>query len=198
MSKEYIVLHHSAGVDHPTLPDFDSIRNYHMKTRGYRDIGYHWVVEKVRNVLVAKKGRPEKDDAAACPGMNTRAIHICCVGNFMVETPTPELYRFVAGLCKDIATRWPIKYIGGHRDYYATACPGQKFDVEMVRKYFKEGNSVGKEKTPCIIDIKGKKFPGYLQGAISYFEEGVSVREVVEAIQPSINWDSKTMTVEIK
>lgn len=155
MSKEYIVLHHSAGVDHPTLPDFDSIRNYHMKTRGYRDIGYHWVVEKVGNVLVAKKGRPEKDDAAACPGMNTRAIHICCVGNFMVETPTPELYRFVAGLCKDIATRWPIKYIGGHRDYYATACPGANFDVGVIENLIKEDKTLNGTKALKILKDRG-------------------------------------------
>lgn len=49
----------------------------------------------------------------------------------------------------------------------------------------------------CTINIKGKEFPGYISGGRTYFGEGVQVREVVEAISPKIEWDSKTKTAKI-
>lgn len=137
MSKTYIVLHHSASPDHPILMDFDSIKRWHTEHNGWRDIGYHWVIEWVDNKLVALPGRPEWDTGAHCPGRNQDGIGICIVGNFQESEPDPEIYPFVADLCRQIINRHPIKEIGGHRDYYATACPGQYFDVERVRRLVK-------------------------------------------------------------
>lgn len=56
------------------------------------------------------------------------------VGNFETETPTDELYHLVAEKCRDIMSRHPIREIGGHRDYMATACPGRNFDIQVVRQ----------------------------------------------------------------
>lgn len=133
MVKKYIVLHHSAGTDGITR-DYDAIKKYHIEHNGWRDIGYHWVIERVNGVLTAIPGRPEGDDGAHCPGRNRDGIGVCIVGNFMDAPPDEETYRFIAKVCRDIKTRHPIKEIGGHRDYYATACPGTKFDVEKVRE----------------------------------------------------------------
>lgn len=49
----------------------------------------------------------------------------------------------------------------------------------------------------CTINIKGKEFSGYISSGRTYFGEGVQVREVVEAISPKIEWDSKTKTAKI-
>lgn len=147
VKKEYIILHHSATKD-GVLKDFDAIKRYHMEVNGWRDIGYHWVVERIDGVLTAIPGRPEADDGAHCLRHNSDAIGVCVVGDYTKSPPDDETYRFVAALCKQIKTRHPIKEIGGHRDYYATACPGDKFDVEKVRQYVKGGHTVN--------DIKGR------------------------------------------
>jgi hypothetical protein len=148
VKKEYIILHHSATPDGLVLKDFDAIKRYHMEVNGWRDIGYHWVVERIDGVLTAIPGRPEADDGAHCLRHNSDAIGVCVVGDYTKAPPDDETYRFVAALCKQIKARHPIKEIGGHRDYYATACPGDKFDVEKVRQYVKGGEIVN--------DIKGR------------------------------------------
>lgn len=134
--KQYIVLHHSATPDGVVYKDFDAIKRGHL-ARGYRDIGYHWVVEMVDGKLVAVPGRPEWDDGAHCIPRNKDSIGICIVGNFQETVPTDELYMFVADLCRQIMSRHPIQEIGGHRDYDATACPGKNFDVEKVKRLVK-------------------------------------------------------------
>jgi N-acetylmuramoyl-L-alanine amidase len=53
-------------------------------------------------------------------------------------------------------------------------------------------------KKPCTIRIKGKDFPGYIVGGTSYFGEGVAVREVVNAMNLSLTWDSKAVRANIK
>ncbi len=195
MPKNYIVLHHSATPDGEVYRDFDSIKKAHI-AKGWKDIGYHWVIEKVNGALTATPGRPESIEGAHCLGRNFDGIGVCCVGNFEIEAPSEELYAFVAQVCRGIMLGHPIKEIGGHRDYYATACPGKNFDVEKVKRLIKGGINV--DKTPCSIDIGGKIFPGYLKGGRSYFGEGVAVVDVVKAITPVVAWDEKKLTVKIE
>lgn len=136
MPKTYIVIHHSATPDGVIYRDFDAIKRGHL-ARGYRDIGYQYVVEYINGKLAVTKGRAEWDTGAHCIPRNKDSIGICIVGNFQGTVPTEELYQFVATLCKDIMTRHPIKEIGGHNQYDATACPGQYFNVEKVRQLTK-------------------------------------------------------------
>ena len=196
MPKNYIVLHHSATPDGEIYKDFDSIKKAHI-AKGWKDIGYHWVIENVNGVLTAIPGRPERIEGAHCPGRNYDGVGVCCVGNFETEAPSEELYAFVAQVCRGIMLRHPIKEIGGHRDYYATACPGKNFDMGKLKEYIKGGAKVD-EKTSCVINIKGTLFPGYTKGGVSYFTEGVPVREIVEACNNSITWDEKNRVVNVK
>ncbi len=195
MAKEYIILHHSATEDGSYYRDFDSLLRGHL-ARGYRDIGYHYVIEKVQGELAVIPGRAEWEVAAACPGRNSDSIHICIIGNFEETIPSDEIHLLVAELCKNIMIRHPIKAIYGHRDHYPTLCPGRHFDVNRVRDLVKGGGKL-KDKHPCIIDIKGTQFPGYVKDGVSYFSENVPVREVVQAVAPSITWDEKSKTVKI-
>lgn len=141
MAKTIIMLHHSATWDDKQKKDFDAIKAGHLAI-GDRDIGYHWLIEYADNQIQTYQGRQEWESAAACPNYNNTAIHICLVGNFEESTPTEEQYRAVADKCRDIMTRWPIEVIGGHRDYYATACPGANYDVDYVRELVKGEDAV--------------------------------------------------------
>lgn len=192
--KRYIVIHHSATPDGTVYRDFDSLRRGHL-ARGFRDIGYHWVIERVNGALTAIPGRAEWESGAHCVGKNVDGIGVCVIGNFENEYPSEDLYRFVAVLCRQIITRHTIVEIGGHRDYDATKCPGKNFDLTYLRKLIREGSYV--EKAPCSIDIGGKIFPGYLKGGRSYFGDGVAVVDVVRAITPIATWNEKNLTVKI-
>lgn len=194
MTKEYIVLHHSATSDGLVLRDYDAIKRNHLGL-GYRDIGYHWVVEKVNGVLTAIPGRAESDTGAHCPDRNTDGIGICCVGNFEETTPSEELYRFIATLCRAIMARHPIKEIGGHRDYYSTVCPGKNFNVGVIKEMLE--NELEQVITPCQIRIGDKTFSGYLKGGRSYFGEGVAITDVVKAFSPVAVWNDKELIVKI-
>ena len=190
MIKNYIILHHSATWDDKTIKDFNAIKSGHLSI-GDRDIGYHWLIEYAGGQIQVYQGRQESDSAAACPGKNFDAIHICLVGDFENEIPTSEQYQTVANLCKDIMTRWPITEICGHRDYYATACPGANFNVDKVKEFIKEGEEY---LTEVDIDVKGKILKGFIINGISY----VPVREFVESNNSAVLWDDVSKKVIIK
>jgi hypothetical protein len=202
--KEHIVIHHSATTDGIVYKDFDSLLKGHL-ARGFRDIGYHWVIESVNNKLVAIPGRAEWDTGAHCPGKNEDGIGVCVVGNFEEEIPTQELYQFVADKCKDIMSRHPIKKIAGHNHYCPTLCPGKNFDVEKVKQlvYRKEETPLEKIK----VKIGDKEVTGLLiqlpgeVNATTY----VPIRDyndaMVEAIKAAVDeviWCKDTRTVEVK
>lgn len=182
-------MHHSATPDGTVYRDFDSLRHGHL-ARGFRDIGYHWVIEYVDGVLKALPGRPEWESGAHCVGKNVDGIGICVIGNFENEYPSEDLYQFVANLCKQIMTRYPIKEIGGHRDYDATLCPGRNFDMERLRNMTKEGNLWEDVK----VIVKGTELQGKLIDGQTY----VPLRPVVEAMNYIVMWQGPDKPVIVE
>ncbi len=189
MSKKYIIIHHSAIPDGVVYRDFDAIKRGHM-AKGWRDIGYHWVVEKVNGVLTAIPGRAESDVGAHCIPRNVDGIGICCIGNFEIEIPSEELYIFVANLCKEIMGRHPIVEIGQHKDYDATACPRRHFDVEKVKQLVK-GDDVLQE---VKVLVKDKEISGKLIDGVTY----VPLRELIEVLNNKIAWDGKKQVARVE
>jgi N-acetyl-anhydromuramyl-L-alanine amidase AmpD len=184
------MLHHSATWDDKQIKDFDAIRAGHIRI-GDRDIGYHWLIEYANGQLSAYRGRQESDSAAACPGYNFNAIHICLVGNFEESIPTEEEYRAIVVLCKDIMTRWPITEICGHRDKYPTACPGANFDVDYVRELAKGENEVLAD---IKVIVKGQEITGKVINNVTY----VPVRELIEVLNNRVGYDAVDKVVTIK
>lgn len=119
-----IIIHHSATPDGLVLKDFDAIRRYHKETNGWRDIGYHWVIESVDNEYKILKGRDESDDGAHCIGQNTSSIGICMVGDFTKAEPPEAQYQTLVYLIREIYKRYGKLPIGSHKQYAATSCPG--------------------------------------------------------------------------
>lgn len=136
----HIILHHSLTEDGPTV-SWQAIRNYHVNTLGWRDVGYHWGVEWIHRGYEVLMGRPMDQDGAHTRGMNDRAIGICVTGNFDVQTPVSAMFARLVPLLRFLSDVFeiPVDNIEGHRDYASKSCPGKNFSVELVRKLVKEG-----------------------------------------------------------
>jgi len=123
-----IVVHCAA-----TRPDQDigtaEIRAWHL-ARGWRDIGYHFVI---RHDGTVERGRPEAAVGAHVRGHNARSVGVCLIGG-LDDTGTPAAsftgrqWDALAGLVEALRRRYPGAAVVGHRDLDpGKACPS--FDV---------------------------------------------------------------------
>jgi len=108
----------------------EEIRNWH-RARGWRDIGYHWIIGRDGSMLA---GRPETEVGAHVQGHNSGTIGICLIGGFGSATTDRFSDHFTAAQgvtleaqIQAISMRTPIERVSGHNEYAAKACPG--FDV---------------------------------------------------------------------
>ena len=128
-----IIVHCSAtreGKD-ITVHDIDS---WH-KQRGFRCIGYHYVIYLDGSVHI---GRPENEEGAHCLGHNKTSIGICYIGGLDIygkpkDTRTDEQKKSPTELIRTLKTRFPQASIHGHNEFANKACPC--FDV---RKEFNQ------------------------------------------------------------
>ncbi len=117
---------------HPLAEKVAEIRRWHVQQRGWRDIGYHWVIDRDGNVA---PGRPENEIGAHVEGRNSGTIGICLLGGYGAKADDPFEKNFTAAqaatarrLIAEIKCRTAIQKVLGHNDYAAKACPG--FRVE--------------------------------------------------------------------
>jgi peptidoglycan hydrolase-like protein with peptidoglycan-binding domain len=107
---------------------FAEIRRWHMQDRGWKDIGYHWVIDRDGSLLA---GRPETVIGAGVASHNNGVIHISMLGGH----GSAETDRFsehftlaqdaaVRGLIRAITARTTITRVSGHNEWAAKACPG--------------------------------------------------------------------------
>lgn len=127
-----IILHHSLTKDSGTV-SWDAIRKYHIEKMGFRDIGYHYGIERVGSEYKIFKGREENEIGAHTRGQNSTSIGICMVGNFDIQSPPKEqLYKLIE-LINDIFKRHGNLPVFTHHLFaeYKT-CPGTKFDMKWL------------------------------------------------------------------
>lgn len=130
-----IVLHHSAV---PTAREYRGaisvrqIQDFHMDTRNFDDIGYHFVLGPEGALY---EGRPISTVGAHAEGKNAGSIGICVIGDYRKDRD-PLTLSAIATLADLI--RWLIsayrlhpKEIYGHKDFKRTTeCPGdQLYDL---------------------------------------------------------------------
>lgn len=129
-----IVVHHTTGDDTDGL-ELKAHRDYHMRVRQWRELGYHFVVEVVDGMPLSICGRPFNwVGAHAGPAFNSTHLGVAVVGDFS-ENPPPapvmaELVELIAGLCDVLLI--PTDAVVAHRDVKATVCPG-KIDMAVLR-----------------------------------------------------------------
>lgn len=122
-----LTVHHSGIVlrRNRRAPDqLRSIQRYHQ-SQGWPDIAYHFIVDRHGNVY---KGRPTWARPDTFTDYNPRGhLTVMCLGDFGAQSiPAAQV-----GSTRDVLA-WavrefdvPIRRIRGHRDYTATACPGE-------------------------------------------------------------------------
>jgi uncharacterized protein YgiM (DUF1202 family) len=145
------ILHHSSTKDNVVLSSFDAIKNYHIHTKGWNDIGYHFVLEYVKGKIVVRPGRALTTVGAHTQGQNETSVGICIVGDFDKDTPTEEMYKEVAKLCKSLG----MKVIEPHNKYATyKSCPGKNFNMNKVIEYTKDPITPPTRGSKPIITVK--------------------------------------------
>lgn len=123
-----IVLHHAAA-ETASATDIDHIH----KGNGWSGIGYHYYVRKSGEI---HRGRPEWAEGAHTLNHNGHTIGICAEGNYEVEEDMPdEQLVALRELVAMLREKYPGIDVKRHKNYMATACPGQYYPFEEIVNY---------------------------------------------------------------
>lgn len=107
----------------------EAIRQMHIKERGWRDIGYHWLIDRDGTVM---QGRKETEVGAHVAGHNSGTIGISLFGgltskahDLFSKNYTREQEEALRLLIEQIMGRTTIKRVRGHNEVDSgKACPG--------------------------------------------------------------------------
>ena len=107
------------------------IRRSHVDTRGWADIGYHFVVDPLGNVWEA---RPLIYQGAHVKDHNERNMGVMVLGNFEEQTPTRAALNALDSFVRGQMNRFgiPVSRVVTHQELAPTACPGWSLQRHMV------------------------------------------------------------------
>lgn len=127
---KYIVLHH-ADANVCTAAQIDS---WH-KAQGWAGIGYHFFVRKDGSIYA---GRPLDKVGAHVEGFNSLSVGICAEGDYSKPGAMPAAqYNAIVDLTRYVKNIYPSAAVVGHRDLYATVCPGNYYPLAMIQEELK-------------------------------------------------------------
>lgn len=142
----YVIVHHSATKDGKTV-NTRAIKKYHIRVKGWSNIGYHFLCERVGDTYHIEVGRPMNEPGAHCRdgGFNFKSIGVCMIGNFDLAEPPKDQLKLTYKLIQNIQNVLNIqnKNVIGHREAQALAgtladrrthCPGLKNDMVAFRR----------------------------------------------------------------
>lgn len=116
----------------------ESVRQSHVGSRGWADIGYHYVIDPAGRVW---EGRSVRFQGAHVKDNNENNVGVMVMGNFDEQRPTPQamaaLDRFVAGSARQYGV--PVNRILTHQEINPTACPGRNLQAYMVKTRGRSG-----------------------------------------------------------
>lgn len=128
----HLVVHHSDTPNNAS--DWEavvrSIHRFHTGTRGWADIGYHWLVSPEGTLYQGRahmpSGNPDVQGAHA-PGANSFSMAVNYLGSFTHAEPSHAAHDTAAETLAWKADEQgiPVGRVQGHRDWTATECPGE-------------------------------------------------------------------------
>lgn len=146
-----IVIHHTATgatvegrtVNVGTIAAWHEQRGFSAEYRGRTyHVGYHYVILPDGTL---QRGRPEWMRGAHTRGYNDY-LGVCLVGNFdstanpdrlqQPAEPTDAQMRRLTSLLRDLLKKYRLRPddVYGHCELTATACPGDRFPLEELRR----------------------------------------------------------------
>lgn len=124
-----LTVHHSGGEQFRDRSEMAAVQRLQgmlaeHASRGYGDIGYHFVIDPVGRVW---EGRPLAFEGAHVVGQNEANVGIVVLGDYDRQdlvVPQRESLRLMIGCMRE---RYGIKLhrVYGHSDLGASACPGK-------------------------------------------------------------------------
>ncbi|MFI0981459.1 N-acetylmuramoyl-L-alanine amidase [Streptomyces sp. NPDC021093] len=146
-----------------------SIYRYHVKSSGWRDFGYNFAVDKCGNVYEGRAGGVAKPVMGAHTlGFNTNSMGIAVLGTYTHANPPAAAVNAVAKLAawklglhganpKGVThltsggsnlykkgRNVRLKVVSGHRDGFATECPGGRLYGKLGAARWKAGRLQGR------------------------------------------------------
>jgi hypothetical protein len=156
----FALVHHTAGSNTYTRAQSAAIvrgiQLYHVRSNGWDDIGYNFLVDKFGQVFEGRAGGIDRNVVGAhAAGFNNGSVGVALLGNYDAGAVTPAARTALARLLAwrmDVAhvdplslmnwtstgnPRFPagvpvmLRAIGGHRDTGFTSCPGARLYGEL-------------------------------------------------------------------
>ena len=137
-------VHHTVNANDYTRAEVPgllrSIYAYHVKSRGWSDIGYNYLVDRFGRIWEGRYGGVDRAVVGAHTlGYNDDSFAASAIGNYQLVKPSAAMVQAYATLFawklslhgvdaasthQWVTTRW-FQAINGHRDAASTLCPGQ-------------------------------------------------------------------------
>ncbi len=125
---------HCSDSDEPAADNMAEIRRWHMEERGFKDIGYHYVVRQGCHGIdrgVIEIGRPLWIVGAHCQGHNLDSVGIVLCGRHNFNQ---DQFLACSKLLAMLKAIWPFMTIHAHNEYNrAKTCPN--FDIAKVMPF---------------------------------------------------------------
>lgn len=124
MEIKYIIVHCTATTEGRQFTKKDV--DYWHKQKGYRCIGYHYLVGIGGEV---EQGRQEHEIGSHCLNHNSHSLGVCYVGGLDKITRQPKDTRTylqklaLKKLLKQLKDKYPNAEIVGHNEFANKACP---------------------------------------------------------------------------
>lgn len=186
-------VHHTVNANNYTEAEVPgiirSIYAYHVKSRGWSDVGYNFLVDRFGRIWEGRYGGIDKAVVGAHTlGYNQYSFAMSAIGNFDVVAPTDAMLRSYGQLfawklslhgvdpnsTSQQVGKSTFAAINGHRDAGSTACPGRYLYAQMdtIRAYAAAGTTVTPPPPPVetvtvsepnlVSNLAGSSFPDVL------------------------------------
>lgn len=170
-----LVVHHTAqknvGDKRSGMEKMRALYEYHAKSRGWGDVGYHYIIDP-RGWIYEGRSGGDYVVGGHVYCANVKTIGVALMGDFEVERPTDDQIASLQWLLNhlskkyDVNLRRNIAYHGehenaivGHKDLGKSECPGHflKSVLTQIRSNVIAGNLDAKVKFPIIAQGKSAR-----------------------------------------
>ncbi len=190
-----IILHHTyrpTTEQYRGLATIQGIWQYHTKTCGWSDIGYHLLVGPEGAIWL---GRPIDREGAHAKGQNGDSIGISMIGDFDDEKLGEKQRLATAAALRALLERYELSAnaINFHRDYSRKTCPGSKINKQEVRQWVAPQSKVK-------VFFQGKELAGVKAQVGETGRVEGALAELAKALRPEIQvaWDNGKKRLDLR